>query len=474
MQPSKTGTGAPGQTVSARAIPSGSRAPAAGRFLSLGYGAVLLWLLAAGRFAPAAEPRSVPGTEAFLDSLGVVSAVSRRGERLDRTAEALRFLGLRWVRSGYESGVPVGDLLELHRRTGVRFSYGLLSGGNDLDRLLTGARKLAEAGALLALEGNNEPNNWPVTYQGRKGGGTNSWVPVALLQRDLYRAVKADPVLRRFPVWTVSEPGAQTDNAGLQYLTIPPGADTLLPAGTRFADFANVHNYIYHPAAPQLEDNKTWNAADPSPACPVDGLYKNFGRTWLRGFTGYPPEALERLPRVTTETGVTVGGEVDEETHGWHLLTMYLAQFKRGWRHTAVYLLRDRTDEAGNQRFGFYRPDYTPRPAAWYLHRLTALLQPAGTAVSGAQPRPPIWHLDPAPATLHDLLLFRPDGVWVLILWNERIHGADRVTVRFDRIHSEIRVHDPMQDPTLLQTFSQASEMVLDLDRHPRVLCIAD
>lgn len=474
MQSATPATGSPGETVPAGVARSGFRPPATGRCRLPSPGAALLLLLASGRTPCAGEPPPVAGTEAFLDSLGVVSAVSRRGERLDRTAEALRFLGLRWVRSGYESGVSVGDLLELHRLTGVRFSYGLLSGGNDLDRLLTGARKLAEAGALLALEGNNEPNNWPVTYQGRKGGGTNSWVPVALLQRDLYRAVKADPVLRRFPVWTVSEPGAQTDNAGLQYLTIPPGAGTLLPAGTRFADFANVHNYIYHPAAPRLEDNKTWKAADPSPACPVDGLYKNFGRTWLKGFAGHPPEALERLPRVTTETGVTVGGEVDEEIHGWHLLTMYLAQFKRGWRHTAVYLLRDRTDEAGNQRFGFYRPDYTPRPAAWYLHRLTGLLQPAGPAASDPQPRPPAYRADPAPSTLHDLLLHRPDGVWILILWNERVHGTDRVTVHFDRTHSQIHVHDPMADPTLLQTFSQASEMVLDLGRHPRVLCIAE
>ena len=54
---------------------------------------------------------------------------------------------------------------------------------------------------------------------------------------------------------------------------------------------------------------------------------------------------------------------------------MYLDQFKRGWSHTAVYLLRDRTDEGGNQTFGFFRPDYTPRKAAVYLHNLTTILR---------------------------------------------------------------------------------------------------
>ncbi|MGX9145622.1 hypothetical protein [Mesorhizobium sp. 128a] len=35
-------------------------------------------------------------------------------------------------------------------------------------------------------------------------------------------------------------------------------------------------------------------------------------------------------------------------------MSLYLAQFKRGYAYTSVYLLRDRTDEGGNQSFGFY------------------------------------------------------------------------------------------------------------------------
>jgi hypothetical protein len=62
---------------------------------------------------------------------------------------------------------------------------------------------------------------------------------------------------------------------------------------------------------------------------------------------------------VTTETGTTIGGAITEEIHALNLLSMYLDQFKRGWSYTAVYLLRDRTDESGNQQFGFYKT--TPR-----------------------------------------------------------------------------------------------------------------
>ena len=139
--------------------------------------------------------------------------------------------------------------LDLHRQTGVRFSWGLVSGGTDLKQLVETAKPLAEAEALLAFEGNNEPNNWGVTYQGEKGGGrAKSWLAVAKLQRDLYEAVRTDPVLEKYPVWSISEGGAEADNVGLQFLTIPEGAGASLPDGTRYADSANVHNYFYHPA----------------------------------------------------------------------------------------------------------------------------------------------------------------------------------------------------------------------------------
>jgi hypothetical protein len=77
------------------------------------------------------------------------------------------------------------------------------------------------------------------------------------------RAVKGDLVLKDYPVWSLSESGAETDNVGLQYLTIPNGVDTLMPAGTVFADPANCHNYMTHPSWSGLHDIQTWIAADP-------------------------------------------------------------------------------------------------------------------------------------------------------------------------------------------------------------------
>jgi hypothetical protein len=408
------------------------------------------------------------GVDDFLSSIGACSAVSRRGENLASTIKATKYFGLRWLRVGYESGVPVNDLIEVHKQIGVRFSYGLMSGGSDLVRLLQGARQLASAGALIALEGNNEPNNWSVVYAGSRGGGTNRWVPVAKLQQALYHSVKEDPVLKDFPVWSPSETGAEADNVGLQFLTIPSGAVTLMPGGTRYADYANCHNYMTHPGWPGLHDNQTWTAADPGPGCRVDGLYGNYGLTWRRHFQGYSEPDLLMLPRVTTETGVTIGGPIDEHAQGCLYLSVYLDQFKQGWKHTAVYLLRDRTDESGNQTFGFFKPDYGPRVAAIYLHNLTAILTDKAAAGTNNKLS---YSIPNQAATVHDLLLQKSDGKLELVIWAERFTGgSDNITVDLGASFPSVNLYDPTLGVSPIQSLTNSSLINLSLSNHPVIL----
>jgi hypothetical protein len=414
-------------------------------------------------------------TSAFLDSIGVVTTFPDRGQPLPRTIEMLRFGGFRWVRAGIEGLSDDGPttlqtFLDLHRETGVRLAWGLVSGGTDVKKLVETGRVLAEAGALLAFEGNNEPNNWGITYQGEAGGGrAPSWLAVARLQRDLYQAVKSDPKLARFPVWSISEPGAERDNVGLQFLAIPTGAKTLMPDGTTYADVANVHNYIYHPHAPHPADNKAWDAADPTAASRVDGLFGNFGVTWAKWFRGYGRQQLQTLPRVTTETGAKIEGPVTEEMHGRHLVNIYLAQFKRGYTHTAVYLLRDRTDEDGNQAFGFFRPDYSPRKAAVYLHNLTRILADTGSL---AEPGQLDYTIPDQPGTVHDLLLRHSDGTFQLVLWGERLSGEDRVILRLGLTPAQVTIYDPIVGVAPVQTPSESRTLDLVLSDHPVVIAI--
>jgi hypothetical protein len=345
-----------------------------------------------------------------------------------------------------------------------------VSGDNDLKKLIETAKPLAAADALLAFEGNNEPNNWGVSYQGEKGGGrAPSWMAVAKLQRDLYAAVKSDPVLKKYPVWSITENGAEADNVGLQFLTIPEGAGTLMPAGTQYADYANVHNYIYHPNAALPADNKTWNAADATAACKVDGLYGNYGRTWAKHFPGYSEADLLKLPRVTTETGCGIDKNVTEEMQALNLMSLYLDQFKRGWSYTSVYLLRDRTDEGGNQTFGFYRPDYAPRKAAVYLHNLTTILADKGSL---AEPGKLDYSIPNQPATVHDMLLENSDGTFQLVVWGERVKGEDAVTVNLGGVRALVKVYDPTVGTEPVQSHSGIDSLKLTLSDHPLIIVI--
>jgi hypothetical protein len=424
--------------------------------------------------ATAAVTSAVPTTY-FLNSIGIVSTFPDRGQPIDRTVEMVKYVGFRWVRGGIEGltdrgPTTVRTYLDLHQKTGVRFSWGLVSGGTDLKKLVGTAKELAAADALLAFEGNNEPNNWGVTYLGEKGGGrAPSWLAVAKLQRDLYAAVKSDPVLKKYPVWSVSENGAERDNVGLQFLTIPAGAGTLMPEGTKYADYAVCHNYIYHPASPRVADNKTWNAADPTSACKVDGLYGNYGLTWAHHYRGYSTAELLKLSRVTTETGCQVGGEITEGVHALNLLSMYLDQFKRGWSYTSVYILRDRTDEAGNQRFGFYGPDYVPRKAALYLHNLTTILADRGTVW---EPGKLDYSVAEEPATVHDMLLQNSDGMFQLVVWGERVTGTDRVTVHLGGARPSVTVYDPTVGTEPVQTHNETNSLTVTLSDHPLVIAI--
>jgi hypothetical protein len=414
-------------------------------------------------------------TTDFLNSLGINSTFPDRGQPLEKTIEMVKYAGFRWMRGGIEGLTDKGPTtlqtyLDLHNKTGVRFSWGLVSGGSDLKKLIETARPLAAADALLAFEGNNEPNNWGVTYQGDKGGGgAPSWLPVAKLQRDLYAAVKADPDLKKYSVWSITENGAELDNVGLQFLTIPEGAGALLPAGTKFADYANVHNYIYHPNSAKPADNKTWNAADPSSACRVDGLYGNYGLTWAKHYPGYSDADLLKLPRVTTETGCVVDKEVTENMQALNLMSMYLDQFKRGFSYTSVYLLRDRTDEGGNQSFGFYNRDYAPRKAAVYLHNLTTILTDNGAL---KEPGKLDYSIPDQPATVHDMLLQNSDGEFQLIIWDERLKGEDNVTIQFGGVHNSVKIYDPVVGTEPVQTHDKTESLKLTLNDHPLILAI--
>jgi len=408
----------------------------------------------------------------FLNSIGVNSAINSRGENAEMTTACAKYLGFRFIRgTGPNDKTPLVFYKKLYDEANVRFacSIGSAPSNTDIAKVIEGAKSLAQNGCLLAIEGPNEPNNWAVTYNGVLGGGsTASWKPVAELQRDLYSAVKSDSVLKNYPVWSLSETGGQKDNMGLQFLTIPTGANTLMPEGTKYADYACCHNYFNHANFPAIQNNQTWRSADPTSDCPVDGLFKNYGNTWKSKFTGYSAEQLIALPKVTTETGAKIDGAITEEIQALMYLSTYLSQFKRGWSYTAIYLLRDRTDETGNQTFGFYKPDYTPRLSAFYLHNLTTVLADNKSVASPVQLK---YEIPNKPITVHDLLLQKSNGVLELVVWGEQfLGGTNDIKINFDKTFKIVRIFNPIVGTDAVETYNNVNSISLSMTNHPYIL----
>lgn len=414
------------------------------------------------------KKKAVPAME-FLNSMGVCVHI-QHGENASRMAPLLRYVGVRNVRDAADRNYDTSGLICLHDEAGVKVVICIGSGARDADlpAVLDMARRLHRAGALLAIEGPNEPNNFGgVTYRGRSTARDNTWMPVAEMQRDLYAAVKADSELCRYPVFGVSETGAQTDNTGLQFLTVPPGKECLMPEGTRFADYLNVHNYMYHPSWQGLADNRVWMAADHTAACRVDGLYGNHGLTWLKKYEGYTEDELATVPRVTTETGVRVGdsnGEVTEHVQACHYMNVYLAQFSRGWKYTFIYEMIDDGDGA----FGFFHRDYsTPRLAAHALHNMTTLLADSLTAPCDSL----AYSLSTETDCVHDLLLRKHDGSFALVVWGECASGSEKAVLSLDKSYM-LEVFDPLIC-LAPQSRREDSRLELEVSDHPLIIRIS-
>jgi len=192
-------------------------------------------------------------------------------------------------------------------------------------------------------------------------------------------------------------------------------------------------------------------------------------------FGGYSKSELVTLPRVTTETGVTIGaygGAVTEDIHGKTIACMYLSQFKNNYKYTALYILRDRVDEGGNQTFGLFAPENTPRKAAHYLHNMTYVLKmDGGKNIDFTEELS--YAINNGSETVHDILLQRSGGEFCLILWDERFTGGkDEVAIEFETAPKFVDIYDIVCGTDIVKSFQFVKTVNLTLTDHPVILRI--
>jgi hypothetical protein len=407
----------------------------------------------------------------FLNSIGVCTHITQGEDNPTKVADCLAYAGIRAIRDdGSKDPKTLQSFIDVYKASGAKVV--LLPINGDIAGSLVEYETLAAAGALLAAEGPNEPNNWHVTYKGATSSDKTS-LPIARFQADLYAAVKADAKLAGIRVFHSSEAGgSQPDNCGLQFLTIPEGAGALLPDGTKYADYANPHNYVCDHLTGITENNIAWNAEDPALKGKWDGLYVEYGHTWWgKGFDGYSKEQLETLPRVTTETGWSThaggGGHpnaISEEEQGRLFLNLYLAAFKRGWSYTFIYMLHDSRSQ-GN--WGFVHADYAHKASATYLHNMTTILADKSSSLNPGKLN---YAIPNQPITVHDLLMQKSNGMFELVVWGEQAKGSSDINVNFGAAHASVKVYDPTVGSKPIQTLAHASSVPLTLSDHALIV----
>ena len=428
----------------------------------------------------------------FLNSLGSATHDIQGLESSAAITNGFNYTGLRLGRDDAthnlspSSSAGVQDLCNIHswtinaatNPTGVLYDelpiVDVGSPGNTNDANIADTQAeydyLAGCGAMLQAEGPNEPNNQPFYYEGNLCSGSTSFLPCAQYMQALYQMVKSDPALRNFPVVGISEVGAEPDDVGLQFLTIPSGADTEMPAGTAFGDIANAHNYVQGngSAGEFLSDNQARLAESIQPG-DWDAYGEYWGPTWGKGYPGGSTGQSSK-PKVTTETGWNVMStpNVSADAQGRLMTDVYLDGYQLGWSQTFIYLMFNEPNNLGWGMFNLNGNEAdagNATPAGRYVHNLTTILSDNSSAFT---PTAVIISVSNLPSTGYYQLMEKSSGTYELVLWGEAFASktSTPVTVNLPNAYSTVNVYDVVSGALPINSYSNANSVTVNLTDH--------
>jgi hypothetical protein len=379
----------------------------------------------------------------FLDSLGVNTHLNYTDGAYINYASVisdLAYLGIHQLRDATPDPANTGSYqhhvtaLNAVAAAGNAFDF-ITSAGKPLGVSLAQISAIAAAhpGSIVGIEGPNEINNEPVTYQGLKGSAA-----AIAYQRDLFAAVNANPNLSAVPVY---------------YYT---GLD-VAPTISGLADYANTHPYAYNGAQPSAR---------------VDSDFINL-------FKMTPP-----YPKVITETGYfnvpTANDGVDDATQAKNTLNLILDAYNQGVSITYIYqLLSAYPNNSADTQYGLFRIDHSPKPVATAIHNLTTILSDTGG--TPFQPGQLDYAVCGLPASGNTFLMQKSTGAFELAVWAEpqnwnnathtpiNVMPSD-VTVSLGATYETVNVYDPTQSASPIQTFSDVSSLQLDVTDHPLII----
>jgi hypothetical protein len=377
----------------------------------------------------------------FIGALGV--NVHLQGTASAKTIITdMAYLGLSQVRTGAinpsdKAGqvAAYGDLAA----AGLKFDlYTRRPVAGVLDSIDALAR--AHPGSVVAIEGPNEVNNFPLTY----GKLTGNAAAVAY-QQALYQGVKHDPLLASVPV-----------------------LDFTGGSGSGAADASNAHPY------PQNGNQ---------PFVPLERVYNRR----LAVAPGKPVYLTEAGYATLPQPGQTLG--VDDQTQAKLTLNMVMDAAKLGVAATYLYdLVDDHADPTGAHvadHFGLFTTAGVAKPAAVAIHDLTAILADDGASATTFTPTPLHDTLSGLPAGGSSLVIEKSSGVYDIVVWAEpkiwnSVTGkpvaapATSVTIDLGAQFDQVQVFDPLQSAAALSTASHTQTVTISVVDHPLIVQVSN
>ena len=399
----------------------------------------------------------------FVGTIGVATHIAYTdGEYSDPKLiiSDLGYLGIDNVRDGISNGANGSAGIASYiavAQSGVKFTFLSGAGGAQTTQTLAASIGLVDQvakavpGSVVAVEGLNEINNQPITWNGAAAPTGQDELDAALsYQRQLYADVKADPALQGVAVDEFTGAGAGG---------IPKGPDV----GT----------------TPGLADDVTQHP------------YPNFGQApahWVAPSTATPGNTA---PAVYTETGYSsnggTSGGVNADVQARYTLDLLFDDAKDGVTRTYLYDLLDAYapgSRQGDDGLGLF--DYTKaaKPVAVAIHDLTSILADTGSSAPPASVAGSAYSVGGLPATGNSLLLSKSDGssdiaVWAEpAIWNEStgtetLQPATPVSVSLGAVYASVEVFDPMAGTAPVQTLTDVSTVTLQLGDHPLIVQVA-
>jgi hypothetical protein len=428
-------------------------------------------LLVTAMIVPGAAMAAPPASsEDFLQTIGVVTHIAYTdGEYADipYVISALNYLGITAVRDGisdgydpitgqYNGSAPITSYYTL-AAAGVKFNFLAFAGGPITTAILNtqlGLMQQVQAstpGSVAAIEGPNEINNQPVTWNGAPDATCPEELADALaLQKAIFQTVRATPAFKGVKIVMLTGANA--------YLT----ADQC-----ELADHPNigvVHGYA------QYDNQHPYPPNGGAPYYYLNPAYTVPGNT---------------APLVFTETAYSSSGGtyagVNQYVQEMYGLDLFFDAARYGVAHTYWYDLLDAYapgSPQGDDSFGLFDYLQNPKPIAIALHNLHAIM-------TDTEKKPlltPAFTASGLPANSFTLALGRRDGtsgdyvVWAEPpLWNpatgtQLSTTPSSVTISLGQTYSKVWVYDVTQGTDPVQTATAASQIVVTLVDHPLII----